>query len=794
MNSTKHVQSNNLPFFHRSLIVVIALMLWMPVLTYGERNESQTNNDSDIEWRYLGGDAHHTRYSPADQISAENIETLTPKWVWDGASFNAAGGRSTPSYVDGKLFTVVGPRRHVVAIDPASGETLWSYREPNTARHEYSMRKVAGKGIAYAEVDGRGVVYTVSPAFFLSALDAETGKPLEGFGKPVPIKGFPSTGVVDLLGDLGHEYDPYHGIPLEKGYITSSSPPIVVNGVIIVGNSHEQGYYQTRVENVPGDILAYDAKTGKFLWKFDVLPKPGQFGHETWENDAWKWTGDISSWAPLSADPERGIVYIPTNGATLDYYGGHRPGDNLFSSSLIALNVKTGKRVWHYQLVHHDIWNYDTPTAPVLLDVQHNGIRVPAVIQTTKQAFAYAFNRETGQPLWPIEERPVPASKIPGEKMAKTQPFPTKPAAYDMQGLAESDLIDFTPELRKKALGIIADYDAGPMFNPPLHRDNNLGLKGSLWCPWDAGGTNIDGPTVADPVTGILYVSSTKTCGSAVVVPGSERDALMENQTGSTIANYASLKRVSPAGPDGLPLYKPPYSRITAIDMNTGEHLWAIPVGETPDRIKHHPKLQGIEVGSTGTGSRAAMIVTANLLIYGSTSSDGTPHLFALNKATGKQLAKLPVSAHVRYGMMTYVHKGTQYLVLQNGSKLTAMALPNIVVKPTISADDTPTTQDGVFTQLQAARGKGVFDRSCIACHSKESFRARLKVWHKRSLGTLFDTVSASMPANNVGGLAPQEYSDVLAYILSISGAPAGDNAWDFKDDSMDEIIINVSQ
>ncbi|HEX7718305.1 MAG TPA: PQQ-binding-like beta-propeller repeat protein, partial [Woeseiaceae bacterium] len=300
---------------------------------------------ADGQWQYLGGDAAHTRYSPAAEIDADNFADLEEAWVWDGASFGAQSGRSTPGYVNGRLYTVAGPRRYVIALDPASGELIWSWREPHTARWEYSMRQDYGKGVAYAEIDGRGVIYIISPAFFLTALDAETGRPLEGFGKPVPIDGFPQTGVVDLLADLGHEYDPYDGIPLERGYITSSSPPIVVNGVVVVGNSAEQGYYQSRVENVAGDILGYDAKTGEFLWKFKVIPQPGEVGHETWENDAWQWTGDISSWAPLSADQERGIVYVPTNPATIDYYGGFRPGDNLFGTSVIALDVKTGERV-----------------------------------------------------------------------------------------------------------------------------------------------------------------------------------------------------------------------------------------------------------------------------------------------------------------------------------------------------------------------------------------------------------------------------------------------------------------
>jgi len=629
------------------------------------------------QWHYLGGDSAHTRYSPADQINAENFDELEEAWIWDGASFNAQSGRSTPSYINGRLYTVAGPRRHVVAIDPANGETLWSWREPNTARWEYSMRQDYGKGVAYAEVDGRGVIYIISPAFFLTALDAETGRPFEGFGKPVPIDGFPDTGVVDLLADLGHEYDPYDGIPLEKGYITSSSPPIVVNGVVVVGNSAEQGYNQSRIENIPGDILGYDAKTGEFLWKFNVLPGPGEFGHETWQNDAWKWTGDISSWAPLSADQERGIVYIPTNGATLDFYGGFRPGDNLFSTSLIALDVKTGKRVWHFQLVHHDIWNYDTPTAPVLMDVNIDGEEVPIVVQVTKQSFAYTFNRETGEPIWPIEERPVPASKIPGEKLSKTQPFPTRPAPYDIQGLTHDDLIDFTPELRKAAIDVVSEYAIGPLFNPPLHRDNDEGLKGALWCPGDIGGVNIDGPAVADPLSGILYVTSRKHCSTRIMAPGVERDARIDKPTGTTIADYAVLTGFGVRGPDDLNMFKPPYSRITAIDMNTGEHLWYIPVGETPEAVLNHPKLKGIEIPNTGTGRAAPMVVTKSLLMYAAEASDGTPHLYAVDKATGRQSGKVEVPDGSSYGMMTYTHDGRQYVVLQTGSKLTTLALPD---------------------------------------------------------------------------------------------------------------------
>jgi quinoprotein glucose dehydrogenase len=305
-----------------------------------------------------------------------------------------------------------------------------------------------------------------------------------------------------------------------------------------------------------------------------------------------------------------------------------------------------------------------------------DGETVPIVAQVTKQAFTYTFNRVTGEPIWPIEEKPVPASKIPGEKLAATQPFPTKPAPFDQQGLTYDDLIDFTPELRQRTIEIVDEYEIGPLFQPPLHRDNDLGKKGSLWCPGDIGGVNIDGPAAADPATGILYVSSRKHCTTRIMAPGAERDAIIEAPTGTTIADYAVLSGFGVRGPDGLNIFKPPYSRITAIDMNTGEHLWWIPVGETPDEVLNHPDLQDMDIPNTGYGLRVAqMVVTPNLLIYAGNVSDGTPTLFAVDKASGETLASVEAPAETNYGIMTYMHKGRQYIMLQTGPTLTAMAL-----------------------------------------------------------------------------------------------------------------------
>lgn len=644
----------------------LACLLLASAATYGQDT---------VEWTTLGNDFAHTRYSPANQIGADNFDQLEVAWTWDGSSFQAQSGRSTPSYINGRMYTVAGARRHVIAIDPRTGETIWSYREPNTERWQYSMRADYGKGVGYGVVDGKDVIYIISPGFFLTALDGETGAPLEGFGKPVLIDGFPDTGVVDMLADLGHPYDPYKGLPLERGYITSSSPPIIVNGVVVVGNSAEQGYNQSRIENVPGDMLGYDARTGEFLWKFNVIPQPGEYGHETWENDAWQYTGDISSWAPISADLDLGLVYIPTNGVTIDYYGGHHPGDNLYGTSLIALDARTGERAWHYQLVHHDIWNFDTPTAPILLDVMTDQGPTPIVAQATKQGLVYTFNRETGEPIWPIEELPVPASIVPGEKLSETQPFPTKPAPFDMQGLSEDTLVDFTPEIRAQALAAVADYQMGPVFNPPLHRDNPLAKISAMICP--SGSVNITHPTVADPVSGILYVTSRSGCSSRSLVTGAEADTYYEAPTGVTLSQYAAGRGgPTPRHPLGIPLWKPPYSRITAIDMNTGEHLWMIPTGETPARIANLPELQGVDIGNTGTGNAVPMVATATLLIYSDVTGDGTPQLFAIDKATGAEVGRVEVPAASRYGMSTWIHEGHQYVILQTGSSLTAMALP----------------------------------------------------------------------------------------------------------------------
>jgi glucose dehydrogenase len=649
----------------RSSSFVVALVL---IGSFGVPGVARAQDNPHGEWRFWGGDASSTRYSPLDQVNASNFEDLQVAWTWRGDNFGPSPDfilRSTPIYVNGTLYTVAGRRRTVAALDPATGETLWTYREPSTQRWENSPRQNYGRGVAYAEVEGRGVIYLVTPGFFLHALDAQTGRPLEGFGGQIPVDGFPETGVVDMLATLGHPYDVESGIDPEVGAITTSSPPIVVNGVVIVGNSaHPGGSMGTRVENVPGDVQAFDARTGEHLWTFHTIPRAGEFGNETWENDAWQWSGNVNVWAPLSADPELGLVYLPTDAPTNDYFGGFRPGDNLFSSSLVAVDIRTGERRWHFQTIHHDIWDWDLPVAPILVDLLVDGVEIPAVVQASKQAFIYAFNRETGAPIWPIEERPVPQGNVPGEWYSPTQPIPTRPAGYELQGLTVDDLIDFTPELRAMAEEQVSDILLGPIFTPYVHQGNDEGWRAAAQCPSATGGTNIPGGPVLDPETGILYVQSRKACSGGVLMDASERDdGTPGGRPGATVADFASAPGGGFASMDGLPIFKPPYGRITAIDMNTGEHLWWIPNGDTPDHIANHPLLEGIDIPNTGHQGNATALVTGSLLMYAE-GRGGRPIWHAVDKASGQRLASIDIPAPVSTAPMTYMHEGVQYIVL----------------------------------------------------------------------------------------------------------------------------------
>jgi len=677
------------------------------------------------EWRYLGGDAGNTRYSPLNQINASNFSDLEQAWIWRSDNFGPNldyFSRSTPTYVDGMLYTVATPRRQVIAMDPATGENLWTFREPATIRHQRSPRQAYGKGVAHAEVDGRRVVYITTPGFFLWALDAKTGRPLENWGEAVPLDGFGQSGAIDLIPKLvedwgpwqdyvvaGGSYDPDYGIPRELGMVTASAPPIVVNGVVVVLVGHQPSYGQTRIENVPGDIMGFDAATGEFLWKFHSIPRPGEVGHETWENDAWQFSGDISTWAPASADPELGLVYMVTNASTVQSYAGHRPGYNLFGGSVLALDVQTGERRWHYQIHRSDQWNYDLPTPPILMDLTVDGQSVPALIQNTKQGLVFAFNRETGEPLWPIEDREVFQTQVPGNYTAPTQPFPTWPEPVDpivTNGLTEDFVIDYTPELKEQAMVILNGYRAGGLYVPALPQGHENDYINNIGCI--GGGNVIPHQPVADPSSGLMFASHARNCfapGFMRPTNGVDRDnpnypipgegGATPNSTpttGKTVAAWLPGGGGGLPTIDGLRIFKPMDNQLTAYQMNTGDKAWSMAVGPTPEAIKDHPLLEGVDVPDTGGVGWSIQMVMDDLLVQTRALSEGMVQfipdapltLNARNKFTGEVVGSVALPAPGQYGMMTYMHQGKQYIVVQIGSSrtdfpgaLVAYRLPN---------------------------------------------------------------------------------------------------------------------
>ena len=599
---------------------------------------------TDGEWRHYHRDVRGTRYSLLAQISKDNVRDLRVAWTWKADNFGTPAeykNETTPLYVNGMLYFAAGYRRAVVAADPASGETLWIWRPQEGVRYQRAPRRNSGRGVSFW-TDGKGDdrVITVTPGFHLVALDAKTGRPVPSFG---------TNGTVDLMQGLGVPVNP------EDGTIGNSSPPLVTHDLIIIGPAHEQGGRPRSKKNTPGYVQAYDARTGKQVWRFHTIPRAGEPGSETWEGDSIAYTGNTGVWAPMTVDEELGYVYLPVEAPTSDWYGGHRLGDNLYSTSLVALDVKTGKKIWHYQLIRHDIYDWDNPTAPILMDLTVGGKPVKAVVQLTKQAFAYAFDRVTGQPIWAFEERPVPPSDVPGERASKTQPFPTRPKAFDRQGVSKDDLVDFTPEIKAAAEKAVAAYRLGPLFVPASLADAPDGTKGTIQVPGSNGGALWEHGAF-DPETGYLYVGSMTRPSLLALAKDSKHDI-----------DYINVGGTMPTAYD-LPIIKPPYGRITAIDMKRGEHVWQIANGDTPREIRNHPMLKGVDVGRTGSPSKAGLLVTKTLLFAGE-GWGGQPYFRAHDKQTGEIVWETRIPGVQTGTPMTYLHGGKQYIVFSAGDQ-----------------------------------------------------------------------------------------------------------------------------
>ncbi len=650
------------------------------------------------EWATYGGDLASTRYSPLDQITKDNFDKLEVAWrlktdfLGPRPEFNF---QATPLMVDGVVYTTAGTRRAVVALDAGTGEMLWMHSESEGKRGESAPRQLSGRGLAYWPGAGgeRARIVYVTPGYQMVALDAKTGALAASFGR---------NGIVDLKMDDDQPVDPI------TGEIGLHATPIIAKDVIVVGAAHLPGGAPKSRIHEKGFIRGYDARTGKRLWIFHTIPLAGEFGNNTWERDSWSYTGNTGVWAQMTIDEELGLVYLPVELPTGDYYGGHHPGSNLFAESLVALDLKTGQRKWHYQLVHHGIWDMDIPCAPILMDLTVDGRAIKAIGQPTKQGWIYVFDRATGVPVWPIEERPVEKGDVPGEWYSPTQPFVTKPPPFDRQGVAIDDLIDFTPALREEAVKLASRYKLGPIFTPPVVSKFD-GPLATLMLPSATGGANWQGGAF-DPETKMFYVFTntaptalgmvkpdpTKSdfdwvqgtarnpnapvpsaAAGAGQAPGGGRGA-GRGDAGAPVAAAGGGRGAGGGGEggggglavQGLPIIKPPYGRITALDMNKGTLAWQIAHGETPDNIKNHPALKGLTIPRTGRQGRIGVLVTKNLVIAGEGGFFTAPNgqrgamLRAYDKATGQEAGSVYMPAPQTGSPMTYMYNGKQYLVL----------------------------------------------------------------------------------------------------------------------------------
>jgi len=684
---------------YRSVSAVVLLCAGALCLTIGlsgqSANQPSTKNG---EWPYYTADLKGTKYSPLDQINASNFKDLEVAWRFKTDNLGTRPEyklEGTPLMVKGILYATGGTRRAVVALRAETGELLWTHSEFEGARAVAAPRQLSGRGLSYW-TDGRDerILY-VTPGYRLVALDARTGNRISGFGKD---------GIVDLK--VGVVYGTGQQIDLETGDAGLHSTPTVVKDVVIVGMSMKESMTVKTHNNAKGQVRAFDVRTGKQLWSFNTIPRPGEFGNDTWLNNSWATNGNAGVWTQITVDEELGLVYLPVESPTSDFYGGHRPGNNLFGESLVCVDLKTGQRKWHFQIVHHPIWDYDLSSAPILADINVNGRAIKAVALPSKEAFLYLFDRVSGQPVWPIDERPVPKGEVPGEWYSPTQPFPTRPPAYARQAVTVDDLIDFTPALRAQALQNVENLKMGPMFNPPAVSKRG-GVLAALTLGTTGGGTNWPGAAY-DPETHTVYAQA----ANSQIVPiglieppagfsdikyvlgtdgqpfrvsegpgfGSAADFPQQPRTPRPAAGAAPAAP-APAAPQaegggvrtnvqGLPLVKPPYGVLSAINLDKGELMWQVPHGDTPDAVRNHPALKGLNIPRTGQGGSVGLMVTRTLVILGDPQVTTTPQhprgamLRAYDKATGKEVGAVLMPAPQSGSPMTYSVNGKQYIVV----------------------------------------------------------------------------------------------------------------------------------
>ncbi|MGD0136528.1 MAG: pyrroloquinoline quinone-dependent dehydrogenase [Bryobacteraceae bacterium] len=665
--------------FQKALLASVTLF---SALAYGQQPSTKNG-----EWPHYTADLKGTKYSPLDQINASNFNKLEVAWRFKTDNLGTRPEyklEGTPIMVKGVLYTTAGTRRSVVALDPKTGELMWVYSLREGQRAAIAPRQLSGRGLSYW-TDGKGDdrVLFVTTGYRLIALNAHTGQPISGFGK---------SGMVDLKEGMvtgaGQQID------LETGEAGLHSTPLVVKDVVIVGSSFKEGMTVVTHNNTKGLVRAFDVRSGKLLWTFNTIPRPGEFGNETWENGSWATNGNTGVWTQMTVDEDLGLVYLPVESPTSDFYGGERPGDNLFGESLVCVDLKTGKRKWHFQVVHHAIWDYDLSSAPILADINVDGKAIKAVALPSKESYLYVFDRVTGKPVWPIEERPVPQSDVPGEKTSPTQPFPTKPPAYGRNFLKiPDDLIDFTPELRAQAKDAVARYKTGPMFLPPIVGNSNL--LGALNLGNASGGTNWPGAGY-DPETHIVYAQAHQSALFPIslrtppqgfsdihyVMGRNDTDFRVSEGPGfGSAADAPQSKRApAPAAPaaapaggltvQGLSIVKPPYGVISAIDLDRGDLKWQVPYGETPDAVRNNPALKGMNLPNTGQPGSVGLVVTKTLVILGDsqvTTTSAHPRgamLRAYDKGTGKEVGAVYMPAPQSGSPMTYMVDGRQYIVV----------------------------------------------------------------------------------------------------------------------------------